>query len=196
MDAITEIFETHGNVVRTADLTASKLYYADIQELLNRGVIKKLKRGYYQLTRQENMSEANIVQRFLPDSIFCLETALFYYGYSDCAPAIWHVAVNKNIQKSRMKMDYPKIKPYFVQPHLLDVGLTDGEIDGCKVRIYDRERTICDCLRRMGKMDRKTINKALRSYICDTAKNISNLLRYAGQLRVQKKVKDMIEVWL
>jgi hypothetical protein len=43
------------------------------------------------------------------------------------------VAVSKNIQKSRIKIDYPKVKPYFVQPHLLDVGLTDDEIDGVKI---------------------------------------------------------------
>lgn len=196
MDIIIKMFREHGNVMSTADLIASKLYYVDIQKLLNDGVIEKLKRGHYHLVDNENMSEANIINHLFPDAVLCLDTALFYYGYSDRTPAEWHLAVDKNIQKSRVKIDYPFIKAYYIEPHLLDVGLTEGEIDGNRVRIYDKDRTICDCLRYMGKMDKEIFNKALQSYIQDNTKNIPKLINYAKQLRVQKKVKDLIGVWL
>jgi hypothetical protein len=48
----------------------------------------------------------------------------------------------------------------------------------------------------MGKMDKEVFNKAIQSYIRDEKKNISNLLNYAKQLKVLKKVKDLIGVWL
>ena len=196
IEKIKKIFNEHGDVMRTADLVAAKIYYADIQKLLNDDLIEKIKRGYYHLVDSENVSEANIINHLFPEAILCLDTALFYYGYSNRTPSAWHLAVDKNIQKSRLKIDYPFIKPYFLEPHILVIGVTEGEIDNNKVRIYDKDRTICDCLKYMGKMDKEVFNMAIQSYIRDERKNIPNLLNYAKQLRVHKKVKDLIGVWL
>ena len=79
---------------------------------------------------------------------------------------------------------------------MLRLGETTGEIDFIKVRIYDRDRTICDVLRNMNKMDREIFNKAIQGYVNDTKKNIPNLMRYAKELRVQKRVRELIGVWL
>lgn len=76
------------------------------------------------------------------------------------------------------------------------MGETTGEIDYIKIRIYDRDRTICDILRNMNRMDKEVFNKAIQSYVRDSQKNIPNLMEYAKVLRVQKKVKDLIGVWL
>ena len=72
----------------------------------------------------------------------------------------------------------------------------EAKIDFEKIRIYDRDRTICDVLRNMNKMDKEIFNKAIQNYVKDSKKNISSLMQYAKVLRVQKRVKDLIGVWL
>lgn len=196
IDDIKKIFLSHGGIMRTCGLRDEHIYYADIQKLLTGGVIEQLRRGYYHLADSENTSEANIIVRLFPDAILCLETALFYHGYSDRTPRFWHLAVNKDMQKQRFRIDYPFVKPYYLEPYNLEIGLTQGEIDGVAMKIYDKERTICDCLKRSGKMDKEIFNKAIQSYVKDSSKNIPNLMRYAKELRVEKKVKDLIGVWL
>lgn len=196
INEIRSIFERHGYVMRTAELRALKIYYEDIQKLLNDGVIEKIKQGYYHLIDENNHSEANIINRLFPDAVLCMNTALFYYGYSDRTPSEWHLAVDKDISKYRVKIDYPFVKTYFLEPSLLNLGVTERKIDLNIVRIYDRDRTICDCLRYMGKMDKEIFNKAVQGYVKDPKKNIPNLMQYAKSLRVQKKVKDLIGVWL
>ena len=79
---------------------------------------------------------------------------------------------------------------------LLEMGLTTGEKDGHSIRIYDRDRVICDCLRYRNKMDREMFNKAIRAYVSDPQKNISRLMDYAERLRVKKVAVDLISVWL
>ena len=69
-------------------------------------------------------------------------------------------------------------------------------IDGNTVRIYDKERIVCDCLKYSGKMDKELFNKSIQGYVNDTRKNISNLMKYAKEIRVEKKVRDLIGVWL
>jgi predicted transcriptional regulator of viral defense system len=145
---------------------------------------------------EKDFSEAGTVIRLFPDAIFCMDTALRYYEYSNRTPREWHLAVSKDSGKSRFHIDYPFVKPYYVEPSVLELGLTEGLIDGHKVRIYNKNRVICDCLRYRNKMDKEIFNKAIQNYIQDPAKNISQLLEYAEALRVKKIAKDLIGVWL
>ena len=40
------LFSSHNYVMTTAELTDSKLYYADIKQLLDEGLIERVRRGY------------------------------------------------------------------------------------------------------------------------------------------------------
>ncbi len=196
IENIRRSFAEYDYIMTTAQLNRDKLYYRDIQELLEKGFIEKIRRGYYHWIEDYGRSEVVIINRLFPDAVLCMETALFYYKYSDRNPAEWNIAIDKNASRQRLKIDYPFIKAYRVEPSLLSLGETGGKIDFEKIRIYDRDRTICDVLRNMNKMDKEIFNKAVQNYVKDPKKNISNLMEYAKVLRVQKRVKDLIGVWL
>lgn len=196
IEKVKNTFEQHKGIMRTNELYQSQVYYRDIQLLIERGIVEKIRFGYYQWVDSENLSEITTVMRLFPDSIICLDTALFYYRYSDRTPLSWHLAVSKDSNKSRFKIDYPFIKPYFIESSILELGAVEGEIDGNPVRIYDKERTICDCLRYMGKMDKEIFNKAIRRYVEDNEKSIPRLMEYSKKLRVTKKVKTIVGVWM
>ncbi|MCR5636998.1 MAG: type IV toxin-antitoxin system AbiEi family antitoxin domain-containing protein [Clostridiales bacterium] len=191
-----KIFTKYDFIMTTAQLKAENIYYRDIQQMLDEGLIEKVKWGYYHWIEDQGKSEVLIINSLFPDAVLCMETALFYYGYSDRNPAQWNIAIDKNTSRQRTKIDYPFVKAYRLEPALLTVGEAEGEIDSIKVRIYDRDRTICDVLRNMNKMDKEIFNKAIQGYVNDPKKNIPNLMRYAQDLRVQKRVKDFIGVWL
>lgn len=193
---LNDIFKDYDYVMTTAQLSAVKLYYRDIQRMLNEGLIEKIKRGYYHWINSYGKDEIVIINRLFPDGVLCMDTALFYYKYSDRTPAEWHITIDKNTSRQRTQVEYPLIKVYRVESELLTLGEANGEIDSQKVRIYDRDRTICDVLRNMNKMDKEIFNKAIQGYVKDPKKNIPNLMQYAKALRVQKRVKNIIEVWL
>jgi len=180
----------------TAELLNAKLYYADIKQLLDDRLIERVRRGYYHWIEDQGESEVVIINRLFPDAVLCMETALFYYKYSDRSPAEWSFAIDRNVSKLRTNIDYPFIRAYRIESELVTLGETTGEIDFIKVRIYDRDRTICDVLKNMSKMDKEIFNKAIQGYVNDPKKNIPNLMIYAKELRVQKKVKELIGVWL
>jgi predicted transcriptional regulator of viral defense system len=193
---IKRLFDDHGGMLRTRELFAHKVFYKDIQRLIEEGAVEKVRYGYYLWVDEDNQSEARIINRLFPDGILCMNTALFYHNYSNRIPLAWHIAINKDSGKSRFRIDYPFVQPYFIEPSVLEVGLSAGDIDGNTVRIYDKERTICDCLRYIKKMDREIFNRAIQSYVTDAAKNIPLLMDYAKALRVSVKVKNLIGVWL
>ena len=196
LEEIKQVFDVHDGFLRTKDLYAERIFYSDLQRFIQDGFVEKIRYGYYQWVDHDNPSEAVIIKRLFPDGILCMDTALFYHGYSDRTPQSWHIAVSKDSGKSRFKLDYPFVKPYYVEPSLLEMGLAMGDIDGNQMRIYDKERAICDCLRYEKKMDREIFNKAIQNYINDSSKNIGVLMNYARIFRVSEKVKNIIGVWL
>lgn len=190
------IFDKYGGMMRTTQLAEEKIFYPQREKLIADGYVEKIRRGYYQWINPDDFSEVGTVIRLFPDAILCMDTALRYYGYSDRTPGDWHLAVSKDSGKSRFKIDYPFVKPYYVEPAVLELGLTTGTMDGYAIRIYDKERLICDCLRYRNKMDKEIFNKAIQKYIADPEKSIPKLMEYAGPLRVKKLAKDLIGVWL
>ena len=191
-----KIFDKYGGIVRAKQLQEGKLFFRPLQKLIQEGHVEKVRHGYYQWADHDDFSEVGLVTRLFPDAVFCMDTALRYYGYGDRTPGDWHLAVSKDSGKSRFNIDYPFVKPYYIEPSLIDLGLTSGEMDGHKIRIYDKERLICDCLRYRNKMDKEIFNKAIQNYINDPTKSIPRLLEYAEALRVKKVAKDLIGVWL
>ncbi|MCD7726804.1 MAG: type IV toxin-antitoxin system AbiEi family antitoxin domain-containing protein [Ruminococcus sp.] len=193
---VRKLFSEHNYIMTTAELCEAKLYYADIRQLLDSGFIERIRRGYYRWIEGSEISEVAIINNLFPDAVLCMETALFYYKYSDRSPAEWSFTIDRNVSKLRTNIDYPFIKAYRMRSDLVALGKTTGEIDFTNVQIYDRDRTICDVLKNMNKMDREIFNKAIQGYVNDPEKNIPNLLEYANTLRVQKRAKELIGVWL
>jgi len=87
-------------------------------------------------------------------------------------------------------------KVHFVAPRLLGVGVCEGIVNEVDVRVYDRERAVCDAIRHSGKMDPELVNQAIRSYVVDPAKNVGRLVDYARVFRIQRKVESSVGVWL
>ena len=169
-----QMFSHYDYVMTTAQLSKEKLYYRDIQRMLKAGLIEKVKRGYYHWTMGSGKGDVVIISRLFPDGILCMETALFYYGYSDRNPAEWNIAIDKNASRQRTRIDYPSIKAYRLEPALLSIGVTRGEINFTDVRIYDRDRTICDVLRNMNKMDKEMQGEVI--HISATSENHINAM--------------------
>lgn len=196
IETIKKVIDYHGGIAKTADFVAEGLSNYDVANLCHDGYIERIKHGYYLLPGQNNIKDEQLLAALLPESIVCVESALFYYGYSDYLPRQWSIAVPRTFSRSRLEMDFLKTKVYFVQPHLFEIGKTLGMFNGVQLAVYDRERTICDCFKYRTKMDHETFNKALTAYASDQEKDLDNLAKYAKKMRVYIKMMDVMEVLL
>ena len=195
--SIRKLAEERGGVFKTSDLTALGYNTYAIRKLVDECVIERIKPSYYRLCEaSEELSEAAQIAQLFPDGVLCMYTALFYYRSSDRTPLEWNIAVDRDTSKSRFKLDYPFVQPYYMKREFLSFGVTTADYDDCTMQIFDRDRLICECIFYENKMDRETYNKAIQGYVADTKKNVPKLLDYAEKRRILKKVKDRIGVWL
>lgn len=190
------IFKQYGGIMRTCELKREGVSYQILQELMAEGLVEKIKYGYYQWQDEKAFSEVSVISALFPDAIVCDMSAAMYYGYTDRVPGIWHIAVDNRSARNKFKIDFPQIKPHFISADRLGIGVSEGKIDGITVKIYDRERIICDCLRRINTMDGEVLNTIIQRYVRDKDKDSARLMEYAARLGVEKKARRMIGIWL
>ena len=195
LDEILKLIEEQGGIVKKEQFTELGIDYRRILDFVQSGDLVRIKNGYY-TDRIDRFTEEELVARLFSDARLCIESALYAYGYISQKPYAWHLAVDKNTSKSRFKMDYPKIIPYYTEPDALELGSTEITMSGQQFLIYDRDRVICDCLKYETKLEREVFKGALQSYIRDSQKDISALMAYARARKVVGKVQSMIGVWL
>ena len=108
------LFKKYNGFLKAADLYSAEATRKEVSAMLASGEIVRIKRGYYKYADMDEPNEAALIVKLFPEAVVCMDTALFHYGYSDRTPLEWHLAISRNISKSRLKLAYPSIKPYYV----------------------------------------------------------------------------------
>lgn len=199
MDRLNElknIFDQYGGIVKTSILNSEGFPNYELSRLSKDGYISRIRHGYYQLAETEAMSEEQLIASLFPESIVCMESALFYYGYSDKTPLVWTLAVPRTISRSKLQIKNLAYKLYFINNSKFELGKSSESFNGVKLPVYDRERTLCDCFKYRTKIDAEMFNKAIYSYVSDSHKNLDNLSKYAMEMGIYKKVMELMEVML
>ena len=190
-----QCIDDNGGIAKKEQLAALGIDYRRILDFVENDEVIRIKNGYYTYCI-ERFSEEALVSKLFPDGVLCMESALYAYGYISRKPVGFHVAIDKNTSKSRFKLDYPKVIPYYTEPEVLTIGVTTISYEGCDFQIYDKDRLICDCLKYESKMNREDFKEAVQAYIKDEDKDISALMEYARERKVVKRVQSLIGVWL
>jgi len=188
-------FEKHGGVLKTAELNDLGLSSRQIKKIVDDGFISRIKRGFYELT-DDIVREEVIISRLFPEAIIFLESALIKYGYTDRIPTALQIAVNRYSKTTKYDIDYPVIQPFYIEPKFLKIGVTYSLVDHVEIKLYDRDRTMCDVLRYEKKLEKEVFSHSIQRYVKDHKKNIRRLFEYAQLFNIKRKVQSYIGVWL
>ncbi|WP_202709626.1 type IV toxin-antitoxin system AbiEi family antitoxin domain-containing protein [Sporosalibacterium faouarense] len=194
-DVLYNEFNRQGGVLKTSELEAIGFSNYKIKKLLEENIITKIKHGYYEIS-DNDYPEETIIARLFPQAVIFLESALMHYGYTDRMPSAWQIAVDRDSGTSKYNIGYPLIEPFYLEPKLLEIGINKIEIEGVTVKIFDRDRTLCDVLRHESKLEREVFSNAIQRYVKDQKKNVRKLFEYSEVFNIKNKVQTYIGVWL
>ena len=195
LDRVRKFILDNGGIVKKSQLAGLGIDYRRILDFVEKGDILRIKSGYYAV-HLSDFTEEELVAKLFPDCVLNLENALYAYGYIKRKPYGYQIAVDKNTSKSRFKLEFPQVTPFYAEPETLQSGVDRIDFGNAKMQIFDKDRLICECLKYEDKMERAVFQEGVLSYIKDEIKNIANLMKYARERRVVKKVQSMIGVWL
>ena len=193
LEEIKTLAKRTNGIFRTADLKKLGFTAYEIRKMLEKHFIERIKHGYYNLSETDETADAEIIARLFPEGVLCMYTALFIMVI-----LIVHrwPGISQSIKmfQNRVSKSITLVRPYYMEAHLL--LFESNTTYGTDLKIFDKDRLICECVFFENKIDRETYNKAIQGYIADPNKNISNLLDYSKKRRILKKIKSRIGIWL
>ena len=156
--------------------------------------LERQSHGIY-LSKDAFPDEFALLQARFSKAIFSHDAALFLHGMSEREPIPLSVSVESGYNSSSLKDQGVRI--YYVKPEWHGMGVCRVKTpDGNLVKAYDKERTICDIIRRRKNTDVTEFNYALKSYIFSKDKNLARLSEYARAMNMESRIWDAMGVLL
>jgi len=193
-EKIKEIFYVNNGYIRTRDISSKDVNRRYLRDLIDEGVIEKIKQGLYRWKDAKFDVEEELVNvsKIIHHGVICLVSALAYYELTTYTPGEYTIAVGRNYN---IKLpDYPPIKLYYFSDKYYMDGIEKIDINGNIIKIYNIEKTICDCLRYGNKISKDIIVESIKEYVKRRDKNISKLMNYAAKAKVKDVVQKYMEV--
>ncbi len=192
----TEIFQKHNGILRRVEAIKLGVPEYVIYELTKSGELIKEARGLYRLTESEPLSNPDLVQVSLlvPKGVVFLISALYFHRLTTQIPHQVYIALPHGT--SYPKVEYPPIKAFFRSTKQYVAGMEEHTIDGVKVRIYNREKTVADCFKYHKQIGKDIALEALKDYMSSASRNVSGLMEYARINRVEKFILPYVETLL
>lgn len=163
--------------------------------MVERDLLERVGKGFYTL-KTTYVDEMFELQSTNPNIIFSHLSALYIHDLTDRTPLKMTITVprTKNVS-SLIKSGMVDVKRSNEKTHLL--GLCDGRSpSGFTIKVYDKERTICDIVRNSKNTDAQILTDALKRYASRKDKDLSKLMQYAKILKIEQKVRQYLEVLL
>jgi len=185
---------TQGNgVIKASDARLAGVNNKELQRLTESGELERISHGMY-MDAEHMEDEYFIAQYRCRKGVYSYETALFLHDLSDRTPLRLMLTI-PNGYNTRLLKDKNNYQFFYCKPEVHEVGITTVKSPfGHDIRVYDKERTICDCIKKKDKLDSSLVLEAVKHYMSGSGNNYALLLQYAQMLNIRNTVRQYLEV--
>lgn len=191
---LNSILEANTGIITSAEAQEAGATRPAFSDYVRRRGLERTSRGVY-IDPDVFPDEMALLQKRFPKAVFSHDSALYLHDLTDREPMPISVTVDSNYNAGPLRDQGVRI--YYVKPEWHELGLTEVETPGgAKVRAYDKERTICDLIRKRAAFDSAVFRQAIRDYVRSRDKNLARLSDYARTMNIESRVYEVMEVAL
>jgi predicted transcriptional regulator of viral defense system len=191
-----KIFAEHKGILRASTAIELGVPKHVLYEMVKSGELVREAQGIYRLSDGDPLGNPDLVNISLrvPRAVFCLISALYFHELTTQIPHSVYFALPRDVKTP--KIQYPPIWVFHYSNDSYQAGMVEHELDGVKVKIYDREKTIADCFKFRNKVGMDIALEAVKDYFTQPNPDVSLLLKYARVNRVEKIMRPYLEALL
>ncbi len=191
--AILLLFKSHGGWLRQPDLLKAGYHPRWLDRLEAEETIFRVRRGLYKLAKIPSQAQGSLIDacRAVPDGILCLLSALSCHDLTEANPPEVYLAIGR--RKWAPRVTYPPIRYFRFTDRLLRIGVMNAP---GPLRTFDREKTICDCIRHRDVVGKDLMIAALRTYLTRKDRDLDRLVGMSRECRVEKRLRLYLEALL
>src|SRR6185503_3641185 len=174
-----KIFANHKGILRASKAIELGVPKHVLYEMVKSGELVREAQGIYRLSETDAPGNPDLVNLSLrvPRAVFCLISALYFHELTTQIPHSIYFALPRDVKTP--KIQYPPIWVFHYSDASYKAGIVEHELDGVKVNIYDREKTIADCFKFRQKVGMEIALEAIKDYLRQPRPNVPLLLKYA-----------------
>ena len=188
-DTIKQIMNTNNGMLSTRMIEPLNISRQYLSIMENNNDIEKVSRGIYLSPNAFEDSYFSFQQKY-KKAIFSHMNALYFYGMTEEFPYNYTVTVPQSYHVDTVN---EKCNVFYVSDDIYELGIVEIKTpNGNKVRVYDKERCICDIIRSKGRMDSEQVKKTIKQYMQSRDKDIAKLSEYSKKIGINKKVMEMV----
>jgi len=187
MDKIISILNRHNGYARMKDLKNASVQIRDVANLVHKGVIEKIKPGLYRLAELQQVDGIPIsfidVCQAIPKGVICLLSALEFFNLTTFNPSEVYIALPHSAKAP--KIEYPPVRFFYFRDRFYEFSIQSIKSKHGVIRIYDREKSLCDMFRYRKKLGEDIALEALKNYLKLREANVNKLLEVAVRCQVK-----------
>lgn len=192
-ERIQAISEKNNGFIKTAQVEQLGISRPMLRKYTEAGKLEQVCKGLYILA-SDMADEYALLQARSKFAVFSYGTALFLWGLSDRTPHTYDITVPRGTNVSLLKRDNPNLRCHYVQPDTYEMGISETvSPQGATVRLYDKERCICDLIRDKNQVDMQLYSQAIKDYF-KAKPNNRKLLKYGKIFGIEEKIRTYMEV--
>ena len=192
-DLVMELIEKNNGVITSFEAKAKGINNKTLQRMEKLGQIERVEHGLYMDPNQME-DEYFLTLYRCKKGIFSHETALYFHELADRTPFQIMITIPSGYN-TRLLKEKNKYKFFYVAKNLHTIGkITMKTPYGNEVYVYDKERTICDCLKKKEQLDSDLVNDAVRRYLKTPGSDYAKLIKYAELFNIKELVRKYMEV--
>lgn len=193
LEEIKSIAEDNNGFVKTSQIEAAGISRPMLKKYTESGHLEQVRKGLYVLS-DGLADEYALLQAQSNKIVFSYGTALFIWGLSDRTPHYFDITLPRGTNASRLKRDNSDLRCHYVQKDIYDLGITEtNSPQGGIVKLYDRERCICDLIKDKDQMELQLFTQAIKDYFKSKPNN-RKLLQYGKVFGIEDKIRTYMEV--
>ena len=186
--------EKNNGYLFTKEVTEAGISRTYLSKYLKENQFEKAAQGIY-YSDDTWLDELYVIQLSNPNVIYDQETALYLHNLTDREYSRIHVGVPKNYNTFRLKERGLVIHSY--EEKLYKIGVIEMESNfGNLLKLYDKERCICDMVAERKDIEVQTFQTAMKEYMSSKDKKLDILLQYAEKLSIRDEIMKYVEVML
>lgn len=193
-EKIEDLIIAKQGTILTADLEKNNIPRTYLAGLVAEGKLEIVGRGVY-VAADAIEDEMYVLQSRYPQMIFSHETVLFLHDLTDRTPFEYSATVPSGYKVVEKISE--RVKIYYIKKELHPLGaIAWSSSFGNPIKVYNIERTICDCVRSRNRIDLQILNDVLKRYVRLKSADFGRLMDYAKTFKMDKVIKHYLEVLL
>ncbi len=184
---ILDYIKKRGGYATLKELKSAAFQTRDISRLIKEGSIEKIKPGLYRLPEfsfgVKFRGSLIDICRAIPDGVICLTSALEFHDLTTFNPTEVFVAIPHASKPPQIS--YPPVRTFYFRERFYVPGIQTERTKTGTIKVYNREKTICDMFRYRNKLGEDLPIEGLKNYLRSRDANLTLLQKYAVQCQVK-----------